>query len=658
MRNNMNRHLLLVLGACLAALGHGSNAQAQNLFTGPFGPGGTWNLYEVFGNGVGSGQNFYNAHQHALGSTRDGHQGYLASIHSAAENSYVHRIAGFGDVWVGLTDREGLAPGAFESQTTANNRTLGWAWTSGEPFIFNNWGGGEPNDFNGAEDAAHIRGDGLWNDNGAGAELGEGNPIFKYVIEYSYNSAAPVGAANFVFPATGPPIFPAGPMPGPGGGMGFFSALEVRGLGGVGNVREAVQKILSGDGQRFTADVPAVNHTDPQTNATAGMFNPKAPFLSNTGGDDNDIQALFKGRIRVEEAGHYTFGVQSDDGFALRIHGAQWISAHGAGILDANDLSGSTLAHPGPTGNSNTRGIVFLDRGLYDLELVSFENGGGAWWELFAAKGQFQNFGDTNTWRLVGHVAAPTPPRDIVLTGPATVVTKALGPAPGNFPAYRDATRAIYSKVLNMQSLDAGEFAGTRADINLYDPQAGRCCAVPIVNPAHTFPNDTGGNDDNYISGVFGSFNVATPGEYTFWLFGDDGVQLHIKNASFTSAQSHTGDGPGTLQDVDGDLALTADFWTGNTNTSGVITLGAGTYDFEAFHFEGGGDSHLQIWFASGNRLGSFNQQNFYLLSTSGQLNPADINGLQLVPEPSSIALACLGALGLVVGSRLRRRVR
>ena len=47
----------------------------------------------------------------------------------------------------------------------------GWAWTSGEPVTFTAFGGGEPNDWNAGvpgEDAAHLRGDGLWNDNGGG----------------------------------------------------------------------------------------------------------------------------------------------------------------------------------------------------------------------------------------------------------------------------------------------------------------------------------------------------------------------------------------------------------------------------------------------------------------------------------------------------------
>src|SRR5215218_4041951 len=49
-----------------------------------------------------------------------------------------------------------------------------------------------------------------------------------------------------------------------------------------------------------------------------------------------------------------------------------------------------------------------------------------------------------------------------------------------------------------------------------------------------------------------------------------------------------TGDGTATLVDVNGDLSLTADYLTGNTNAFGLITLTEGTYQFESYMFEEG----------------------------------------------------------------------
>jgi hypothetical protein len=641
---------LAIAGAMMVS--SAAQAQNQNLFTAPFGPGGTWNLYEVFGGNSIYAPNppttWWSANTIASDSSRTisgvTKNGYLASLHSLAENAYVHSIAGGGDVWIGLTDNETFG-GTEHGNTSGLPRPpagqvpgpgqygVGWVWTSGEPMTFINWGGGEPNDFNGAEDAGHLRGDGQWNDHGLGA-LGQSGPDLRYVVEYPFNFADPVPGANFVYPQSGPPTMPPAPLPGPEGGAGFFGLVEVRGLGGVPHIRDAIAKVTSGGGTRFEGTAPYINHTDPQTNPTAGMFNPKIPFLSDTAGDDNDIQALYKGRIRVPETGVYTVGVQSDDGFVLRIVGKNFSNVYGAGMIDSSDPANNVLAHPAPTGNSNTRGVITLEKGDYDIEYVVYENGGGAWWEVFVAPGHHQNFGDTGAWRLIGDADTGPPvaaPRNIVLTGPATVTNMNMATGPGSLAGIRLLTRSINDKVKAGTPLSAGEFAAQRAEINLYDPQAGRCCGVPIVDPAFPFANDTGGNDDNFITGIFGTFDVLESGVYTFFLYTDDGVQLRIKGKSFENAVSLTGDGPGTLQNVDGDLALTGDYWTGNSNLSGKITLEAGQYEFEAFQYEGGGDAHFQIWFASGDRVAAFNRNDFYLLSTSTNVNPSRWSGFALV---------------------------
>ena len=101
---------------------------------------------------------------------------HLVSISDAAENALVDGLAP-GDVWIGLTDSETL--GGTEAGTNPNG---GWVWTDGTPFVYQNFAGGEPND-SGGEDATQLRGDGLWNDNQAGSELGQAETTFPYVIE-------------------------------------------------------------------------------------------------------------------------------------------------------------------------------------------------------------------------------------------------------------------------------------------------------------------------------------------------------------------------------------------------------------------------------------------------------------------------------------------
>jgi hypothetical protein len=75
--------------------------------------------------------------------------GHLVTISSAAENNL---FSGIGQHWLGFTDQ--LAEGQ-------------WAWVTGEPVVYTNWGAGEPNN-SGNEDFAVINWNGTtWNDAGA-----------------------------------------------------------------------------------------------------------------------------------------------------------------------------------------------------------------------------------------------------------------------------------------------------------------------------------------------------------------------------------------------------------------------------------------------------------------------------------------------------------
>jgi hypothetical protein len=69
--------------------------------------------------------------------------GHLATIRNAAEDSWVYSTfsAYGGALWIGLTDRE---------------KAFQFAWTSGEPVSYTNWGGGQPDNGNGIEFYVHM----------------------------------------------------------------------------------------------------------------------------------------------------------------------------------------------------------------------------------------------------------------------------------------------------------------------------------------------------------------------------------------------------------------------------------------------------------------------------------------------------------------------
>ena len=87
--------------------------------------------------------------------------GYLVTVTSAAENNFLFNLWPSG--WIGLTDE------AVEGQ---------WRWVTGEPYSYQSWNPGEPNNA-GNEDYVQFVGAGRWNDL-------PNNQALPYVIEFDY----------------------------------------------------------------------------------------------------------------------------------------------------------------------------------------------------------------------------------------------------------------------------------------------------------------------------------------------------------------------------------------------------------------------------------------------------------------------------------------
>jgi hypothetical protein len=89
--------------------------------------------------------------------------GHLVAITSAEENAFL--VANFGDE----VNNRGAFIGLFQTADSADVGA-GWGWVTGEPFVFVNWNGGEPNDVDGVENNAENFGHffpgagGKWND--------------------------------------------------------------------------------------------------------------------------------------------------------------------------------------------------------------------------------------------------------------------------------------------------------------------------------------------------------------------------------------------------------------------------------------------------------------------------------------------------------------
>ncbi len=118
-----------------------------------------------------------------------------------------------------------------------------------------------------------------------------------------------------------------------------------------------------------------------------GHYSGDNPFPGTTlGTDADDFIVSATGKVLIPEAGPWTFGVSSDDGFYLEVAG--FVSSYESTRLPADTLSVFDVAEPG----------------VYDLTLVSFERDAGSELELFAAQGSFSTFNPVD-FRLVGDTA-------------------------------------------------------------------------------------------------------------------------------------------------------------------------------------------------------------------------------------------------------------
>ncbi len=145
----------------------------------------------------------------------------------------------------------------------------------------------------------------------------------------------------------------------------------------------------------------SVNFVDPQA-PSASTFGGDVPFDKDTAGDDNDFAVFATATLQIDVAERYRFGFRGDDGGYLRIIGVgaasgtadDWtIVTNSTGVARVTDVNGNTTTDGDtlwtdiPTGDSNTVGEILLQPGVYIIEGLFWERGGGASWEIFAGDG-------------------------------------------------------------------------------------------------------------------------------------------------------------------------------------------------------------------------------------------------------------------------------
>ncbi len=637
----------MVIVFLLGVSSQGQNVDCADPVQAPFGLEGSWNVYQA----CYETSKWSEAYASALAADFDGVPGTLASIHTAVENRFVHGLVGTDQhVWIGLSDRVGVAPNAQEGE---------FAWVSGEPLTFVNWRRGQPNNSGNSEDAIYLfRNDSDWSDDESGFASGQPMPDsesrdetrgkrYASVIEFNTNSPLPypgIKAFHSLLPRT--------PLEGQSGSSGNWGVIDYYGgldlEGPIQDVLDALIGIQAGTkaAESIAAQLPTLTVADPEQPGAkspqlgldfgAGLF----PYPSDnlTGAvDDDDMITVAHGQLRPQEDGVYTFQVQSSEGFAMRVRGAPVRDVAGTGNVDPYDSE--TFFHAGNTENSNVRATYEMKADeVYDVEFVTWEREGAAFYEVAVQIGDVINDPKLNPqWIALGdatHVPLVEQLPTARLTDPLRVVNMNRI---DEFDQEIEFAREIILSNLDNPDAESNDVTRFQFDDSNRDPAG---CPFGDFNhdgEAPQWPN-TSGNRDNFASGIFGALQVddgdEVPNEsieVSFYVASDDRSSFRIIGQSFADVSNEF------LLELDGDDAIASDQNGCQNSYTGVITLKEGVdYSFEGIHVEKGGDAGMQVLAAIGDHVESFQPAAFSLL----QMDPIRLSpnvGLALVGDGNSL---------------------
>lgn len=179
-------------------------------------------------------------------------------------------------------------------------------------------------------------------------------------------------------------------------GLGFsegttgaeFEVTCIRANVAVQNTSDAWQ-VVEDPSWQLSSETATSSFIDYYNSGGRGNFANDFPFPGLPASDIDDFVVLVTGSVVIPEAGTWSFGVNSDDGFELEL---------------SNGNATFSLAYPNPRAPDDSIGVFeFAAPGPYDVTLVFFERGGGAGLEFFAAKGNHPSY-NPEVFRLVGDV--------------------------------------------------------------------------------------------------------------------------------------------------------------------------------------------------------------------------------------------------------------
>ena len=561
---------------------------SAQVFTGPYGPGGTWNVYRV----VTTAATWEAANTAALaaqasstglaelaGNTTTGH---LVQIGSDEENTFVAIAAaltpgaGNSSIWLGLNDlnaEQGSNRTGWEWAGTTGGAGTGGAQVLGTDTVFEAWAPGEPNNAGGLEHAGEMRNDGRWNDNRHNLST----TTRRYVIEWSLGLASPPVAAQQH------PVYYTAPY-GPGGTWNLYKVVAAS--QDFGTARTLANGITAG---------------------STGLSGVATPPLSTLPGSLVTIGSSFENDF-----------IHRITGFAGMNTIATWLGA-------TDDPAREPIATE--SGGSKTSGWAWMDRGgsepwgyqkfitRYPLNAAEQpDNAGGTESAIEQVGSSFWNDITPATATLRRYViewqtASPTPIAGAsqglpILPGPTPALANAHTPASWALKEQRAgllSANIAGAVSLVYQNTGTSAVEGTRPVLaqtdNAVSGTAGRS-TNGFFWPKTDLLGDVASTDDNNYT-VFGKakLTLAGTGPYTINVHSDDGFICRISGPGTVTISQVSGMG---MKDP-ADTAFYYPFGIGDSNTRAVFTVSTpGDYDVEYIGWDGTGGSFQEVSWAEG----------------------------------------------------------
>lgn len=148
--------------------------------------------------------------------------------------------------------------------------------------------------------------------------------------------------------------------------------------------------------------MPFINFAKTANPGGGGLIPDDQPLPAEQQGlTQDDFVIVGHAKVKIPRTGDWTIGVHSDEGFGLRFIGAPFDSVSSTGERDENFPE--FMMQRNNSGDSNTRGILRnVAAGTYEIEFISWERVGSAFYEVYAAEGAFTDDFETDQWRLIG----------------------------------------------------------------------------------------------------------------------------------------------------------------------------------------------------------------------------------------------------------------